>query len=174
MKQKEEEVAVLRHLLPKDASNPFKGLLNILGLYAPHNDLKDAVYKDVVELLYKENMSDLDVYVSIKDLLKAVFIITAVDIYLECRKESKPETMGRYVYSEPVTDYLLLAFKSNCNEPTEMPVLQKRAHEDTDSSSNEEGTRIVELKTDATYEESQLLDSRTYTQVLKKNSSVTF
>ena len=85
---KEEEVAVLRHLLPKDASNPFKGPLNILGAYAPRNGLKNAVYKDVIEQLCNEDMSDLDVYVSIQDLLKAVFRITAVDTNLDCRKES--------------------------------------------------------------------------------------
>ena len=91
---KEEEVAVLRHLLQKDASNPFKNPLNILGAYAPRNGLKDAVYKDVIELLYNEDMSDIDVYVSIQDLLKAVFRITAVDTNLGCHKESRPETIN--------------------------------------------------------------------------------
>ena len=47
-----------------------------------------------------------------------------------------------------------------------MPGLQERAREDSDSSSNEEGTGIEEWKTEASYEEPQLLDSRTYTQVL--------
>ena len=55
--------------LPKDASILFRGPLNILVVvYAPRNGLKDAVYKDVIELLYNEDMSDLDVYVSIQDL----------------------------------------------------------------------------------------------------------
>ena len=72
--------------------------------------------------------------------------------------------MGRYVYSAPVANYLLLSFKSNCNRPTEIPGLQERAREDSDSSSDEE--EIEELKIEASYEEPQLLDSRTYTQVL--------
>ena len=85
---KEEEVAVLRHLLPQDASNPFRGPLNILSDYAPRNGCKDAVYEDVVQLLYNDSMSDLDVYVSIQDLLNAVFCATAVDTNLERRTES--------------------------------------------------------------------------------------
>ena len=87
-------------------------------------------------------MSDLDVY-----LLKAVFRATAVDTSLDIYRDTQPETMGRYVYSAPVADYLLLAFKSNCNRPTEMPGLQERAREDSDSSSDEEG--IEESKTEA-------------------------
>ena len=99
---KEEEVAVLRHLLPKDASNPFKGSFNIkLRKYAPRNGLKDAVYEDVIELLYNKDMSDFDIYVSIQDLLKAVFCATAVDTNLDMRRATRLETIGRYVYSAP-------------------------------------------------------------------------
>ena len=108
-------------------------------------------------------MSDLDVYVSIQDLIKAVFRATVVDTNIDMRRDMRPETIGRYVYSAPVADYLLFAFKSNCTRPAEMPSLQERAHEDSDSSSNEE--RIEESKTEASYEEPQL-DSRTFTQVL--------
>ena len=162
---KKEEVAVLQHLLLKDVPNPCKGPLNIkLRKYAPHNGFKDAVYQDVIELLFNEDMSDLDVYVSNQDLINVVFRVTAVDTNLDMRKDTRLETVRRYVYSEPVADYLLLASKSNCNRPTEMPSLQERAREDSDSSSNEEETE--ELKTEASYEELQLLDSRKYTQVL--------
>ena len=169
---KEEEVAVLRHLLPQDASNPFKGPLNILSDFAPCNGLRDAVYVDLIELLYNDSMNDLDVYVSIQDLLKAVFRVTAVDTNLDLRKESRPETINRYVYSAPVADHLLLAFKSNCIEPTAMPVLQERAREDSSSSSDEPTTGIKESKTNESYEEPTLLDSRTYTQVLSGTPAV--
>ena len=47
-----------------------------------------------------------------------------------------------------------------------MPVLQERGRKDSDSSSYEECTGIEESKTDASYEEPKLLDSRIYTQVL--------
>ena len=53
--------------------------------------------------------------------------------------------------SAPVADYLLLAFNSTCTRPAEMPGLQERAREDSDSSSNEKG--IEESKTEASYEE---------------------
>ena len=46
-----------------------------------------------------------------------------------------------------------------------MPGLQGRAREDSNSSSNEEG--VEELKTEASYEETQL-DSRTFTQVITR------
>ena len=122
---KEEEVTVLRHLLPKDASNPFNNPLNIkLCKYAPRNGLKDAVYEDVIEILYNEDMSVLDVYVSIQNILKAVFCATAVDTILDMRRDTRPETIGRYVYSALLADYLLLAFKSSCTRPAEMPGLQ--------------------------------------------------
>ena len=62
-----------------------------------------------------------------------------MDTNLHMRRDTQPEIMGRYIYSAPVGDYLLLAFKSNCNRPTEMPDLQERAREDSDLSSNEEG-----------------------------------
>ena len=55
-----------------------------------------------------------------------------------------------------------------------MPDLQERAREDSDSSSDEEGTGIEESKTDISYEEPQLLDSRTYTQVLRGNPASHF
>ena len=112
---KEEEVAVLRHLLPKDAFTPFKGPLNIkLQDYEPHNGLTDAVYKELTPLLYNTEMSDLDTYIFIQDLLKATFRATAVDINLNTCRDSKPETHGRYVYSATLVNYLLLPFKSNC------------------------------------------------------------
>ena len=91
---KEEELAVLRHLLPKYASNIFKGpLYKKPREYAPRNGLKDAVYKDVIELLYNEDISDLNVYVSIQDLLKAVFRTTSVNTNLDIRGDTQPETM---------------------------------------------------------------------------------
>ena len=93
----------------------------------------------MIELLYNEDVSDLDVYVSIQDFLKAVFRATAVDTNLDMCRDTQPETMGRYVYSTTVANYLSLVFKSNCNRLTEMPGLQERAREDLDSSSNEEG-----------------------------------
>ena len=64
-----------------------------------------------------------------------------------------------------LVNYLLLPFKSNCTRPAEKPGLQGRAREDSNSSSNEEG--VEELKTEASYEETQL-DSRTFTQVITR------
>lgn len=56
--KEKEEVAVLWNLLTKDIPDPFKGLLNIkLWEYALSNSLKDAVYKDEIELIYNEDMS---------------------------------------------------------------------------------------------------------------------
>ena len=79
---KKEEVVVLRHLLPKDASNPFKGPLNKKNRdYAQRKGFKDAVYEDVIQLL--------DTYVSIQDLLNAVFRAQVVDTNLGMRRDSK-------------------------------------------------------------------------------------
>ena len=108
---KKEEVAVLRHLSPKYTSFPYKGPLNInLWEYALRNGLKDAVYKDIIQLLNKKGMSDLDVYVSIQDLLNAVFCATVVNTNLNMRKDTQAESIGRYVYSATLADCLLFAF----------------------------------------------------------------
>ena len=86
-----------------------------------------------------------------------------MDTNLHMRRDTQPEIIGRYVYSAPVANYLLLALNSNCTRPAQMLGLQERSREDSDSSSDEEG--IEESKTEASYEEPQL-DSKTYTQVL--------
>ena len=95
---KEEKLGVLRHLLPKDVSNLFKGPLNItLQDYMPRSGLKDAVYKELISPLYNTEMSDLNTYVSIQDLLKAIFCATGVNINLNICRDLKLETHGRYV-----------------------------------------------------------------------------
>ena len=58
-----------------------------------------------------------------------------------------------------LADFLLLAFKSNYTRPVEMPGLQERASEDSDSSSKDE-EEVEESKTETSNEEPQL-DSRT-------------
>ena len=76
----------------------------------------------------------------------------------QCNVEDLPSARSPSLvsYSAPVADYLLLAFNSNCTKPAEMPGLQERAREDSDSSSDEEG--IEESKTETSYEEPQLVN----------------
>ena len=55
--------------------NPFRGPLNIeLEQFRPRQGLSDDIYKNVIKLLYNRGMADeLDIYVSIQDLLDAIF-----------------------------------------------------------------------------------------------------
>ena len=79
------------------------------------------------------------------------------------RKATRPETMGRYVYSATLADYLLLAFKSNCTRPVEMPGLQERAGKESSSDGDDDG--VEESKMEASDNESNL-NPRTFNQVL--------
>ena len=111
---KHEELAVLRFLLPKDPDNSFRGPMYInlqqFQQFQPRCGLSDAVYKDMIPLLYNRSMDDdFNIYASIQDLLDAVFL-HAVDT-TDRRHPARPKTAGRYVYTPALADYLLLAFK---------------------------------------------------------------
>ena len=151
---KQEELAVHQHLLPEDADNPFRGPLNIeMKEFMPHHSLSDAVYKKVIQLLYNEGMVDeLNIYASIQDLLNAVFCGAAVDTNTEMLTATRTETIGQYVYSATLSDYLLLAFKSNCTGPAVVPRLQERASKESSSDGDNEG--VEESKMEASYDKS--------------------
>ena len=95
-------------------------------------------------------VDELDIYASIQDLLKAVFL-HAVDT-TERRHPTRPETIGRYVYNPALADYLLLTFKSNCTGPAMMPSLQENAGEESSSDGNGANSGVGESKREASYD----------------------
>ena len=90
--KEEEKVQVLRQLLPKDASNPFKGPLNLdLEQFAPRSGLNEVLFKNLLPLLHNMGIpDDLNTYASILDLLKATFYITVVEPNLDNRRNLTP------------------------------------------------------------------------------------
>ena len=54
--------------------------------------------------------NDLDTYVSIEDLLKATFRVTAVDTNIDHRREE--EDVGRYMYTPQLAHLLLVTLKT--------------------------------------------------------------
>ena len=119
--------------------------------------LNERIFVNFVPLLYNiEN--NLDTYVAIQDLLQTTFQATAVDTKILKRRDSNPETKGRFVYSPAFADYLLTAFElSGTQELT--PVKENKAI-------NEHKEGFKESNVDTSFNETTL-DSRTFTQVLQ-------
>ena len=145
---KQEELTVLRFLLPEDADNPFRGPMNINRQFQPRHGLSNSDYKNTIPLLYnREMIDDLDVYASIGDLLNAVFA-HEVDT-TDRRRPELPETVGRYLYTPALADYLYLAFQSM----TTMPILQEKAGEESSGDDNSANSGVEESKREARYDE---------------------
>ena len=97
---KEEEIQVLRHLLPSDRANPFKELYNFDHEFAPRLRLNEPEFKNLLPKLYVKYMEGLDTYVSIEDLLNITLSIKHMDTHSLIRKEDELDKIGRYLYTQ--------------------------------------------------------------------------
>ena len=170
---KEQEIEVLRHLLPKDGTNPFKEPYTLDPVFAPRLGLNEAIYKNFFPLLYSMS-DDLDTYIAIQDLLKATFRMSIIDTNIFNRREGEPETEGRYLYTPHLANYLLVAFKSNCtHEPPKGLESPKVIHEEEEEA--EEAKEVEEEKVDGMEEEAtttpEMQDTKSYIQVLQGTPS---
>ena len=132
-----EEVAALRLLLPYMVSNPYQDQGPELQQFAPQGIFNEAQYESLIPLLYNADMSDLDTYVSIDDLLNSAFRATSVDTNLAYRQEE--DDVGRYMYAPQLAHLLLVTLKKeerkNRNESAEEMKIE--ALEDSEEAKTE-------------------------------------
>ena len=129
---KTEEVAKIRLLLPYYVSYPYQGPFGLdIQPFAPGGIYNEALYENLIRLLYNVDMNDLDTYVSIDNLLKASFCATSIDTNIDyCRGE---EDVGRYIYApQPAYHLLVILREEQMNQNVSAEEMKIEAEEDSD------------------------------------------
>lgn len=92
---KEQEIVVLKLLLPSDGAHPFKDTLYPLDV-----NFRPQIYRSFLQSLYNNTMNNTEVYIAIQDLLQVTINMRHINTCLNT------STIGWFLYSLKLTNIL--------------------------------------------------------------------
>ena len=102
---------MLQQTFPSHGSNPFKEPYNFDFDYGPQARLNKPEYNNLLPLSHNEMEND-NTYATIEDLLNLTFSSRHIDTRLDIHRQGEHSTVGQYLYSPNLANYLYLVLNS--------------------------------------------------------------